>query len=64
MDTMAAELAVLKAGLLYYRPETWDRSHQLSVYIILRRELISILAFRSLQQSYFLKFDLIRKRTQ
>ena len=64
MDTMAAELTVLKAGLLYYRPETWDRLHQPSAYIILRRELISILAFRSLPQSYCLKFYLIRKPTQ
>jgi len=39
MDTMAAKQAVLKAGLLYCRPETWDWSYQPSVYIVLRREL-------------------------
>jgi hypothetical protein len=64
MDTMAAELVVLKAGLLYCRPESWDLSYQPSVYIVLRKELISILAFTSLPKSFFLKFYLIRKLIQ
>ena len=39
MDTVAAGLAILNVGLLYYSPETWGASHQPSAYITLRTEL-------------------------